>query len=101
MVDQGLATWDGEHVTGVGGLSVVPGPHTLTWNGDPFWTWCALDAIGIPTALGGSATVHSHIAQEGESVTLTFEEGNWQDPDPGLGIRLTEPQVGRPICGGT
>lgn len=101
MVVQGLATADGERVTGVGGLSVVAAPHALTWNGRSYWTWCALDAIGIAAAIGGTVVVHSRTEPAGEAVQLTFEDGMWMDPDPQLGIRLTEPQVARPLCGGT
>ncbi|NMP21553.1 organomercurial lyase [Sulfobacillus harzensis] len=101
MVDQGLATADGDYVTGVGGLSLVPAPHRLQWNGRRYWTWCALDAIGIPAALGGDARVDSRVAPDGTVVHLYFQDGAWTDSDATLGIRLAEPQVARPLCGGT
>lgn len=101
MVGQGLATVDGDSITGIGGLSRVPAPHALQWNGHPYWTWCALDAIGIPAAWGGSARVTSRTASDGAPVVLTLEDGGWIDPDPTLGIRLAEPSVARSLCGGT
>lgn len=101
MVAQGLATVDGEYITGIGGLSLVPAPHRLQWNGRQYWTWCALDAIGIPAAFGGSATVISRIAPAGDAITVAFADGAWQRPDPMLGIRLAEPAVGRPLCADT
>lgn len=101
MITQGLATLDGDRITGIGGLSLVPAPHALQWNGRPYWTWCALDAIGIPAAIGGIATVQSHVAPGGVPVSLIFEDGAWRNPDPTLGIRLVEPEVARPLCGGT
>ncbi len=101
MVDQGLATVDGDQITGIGGLSLVPAPHALQWNGRPYWTWCALDAVGIPAALGKSATVSSRIVPKGDAVTLRFEDGVWQHPDRTLGIRLAEPDRARPLCVGT
>ncbi len=101
MVAQGLATVDGDQITGIGGLSLVPAPHALQWQGRAYWTWCALDAIGIPAALGGPATVSSRVAPKGDAVTLRFEDGAWQNPDATLGIRLAEPAMARPLCGGT
>lgn len=35
----------------------MPSPHHLHWNDRDFWTWCALDAIGIPAAMGGHAAL--------------------------------------------
>lgn len=101
MVAQGLATVEGDRITGIGGLSLVQAPHALQWQGRPYWTWCALDAIGIPAALGGPVTVSSRIAADDEAITLTFADGAWQNPDATLGIRLAEPAMARPLCGGT
>lgn len=101
MDAQGLATLEGDHVTGIGGLSLVLASHALQWNSRLYWTWCALDAIGIPAALGGMATVTSRIVPDGTAVTLTFKNGEWIDRDPTLGIRLAMPQVARLLCGGT
>lgn len=101
MVTQGLATVTGERITGIGGLSLVPAPHALRWQGRPYWTWCALDAIGIPAVLGGSATVSSRVVPDDEAITLTFEGGAWHNPDPTLGIRLADPEAARPLCTGT
>lgn len=101
MVTEGVATVDGERVTGVGGLSGVPAPHALTWDGRPYWTWCALDAIGIAAVIGGTVVVRSQADPVGEPVQLTFEDGVWMDPDPELGIRLTEPEAARKLCADT
>lgn len=101
MVAQGLATVEGDRITGIGGLSLVPAPHALQWKGRTYWTWCALDAIGIPAALGGSATVVSWVTPAGDAITLAFADGAWQNPDPTLGIRLAEPEAARPLCTGT
>lgn len=101
MVAQGLATVDETRITGIGGLSLVPAPHALEWQGRTYWTWCALDAIGIPMALGGHARVTSRIALDGTPIVLRFDAGVWNDPDPTLGIQLAEPSLARPLCGGT
>ena len=101
MVAQGLATVDGDRITGIGGLSLVPAPHALQWQGRSYWTWCALDAIGISAALGGPVTVSSRTAADDAAITLTFANSAWQNPDPTLGIRLAEPEAARPLCSGT
>jgi alkylmercury lyase len=42
------------------GLSLVPArQHRLTLRGRQFWTWCAIDAIGIPAGLGEHAAVET------------------------------------------
>ena len=47
-----------ERVVAAHGLSLVPAcQHRLTMRGRPFWTWCAIDAIGIPAGLGERAVV--------------------------------------------
>lgn len=101
MVAQGLATVDGDRITGIGGLSLVPAPHTLEGKGRTYGAWCALDAIGIPAALGGTWTVSSRIAPDDGAVALTFADGAWQNPDTTLGIRLANPEAARPLCTGT
>lgn len=56
LADRGLAELDGSgRVVGVGGLTVRPGRHRLTLEGVELWTWCAVDAIGIPASLGADA----------------------------------------------
>ena len=38
------------------GLAAVPArQHRLTLRGRPFWTWCAIDALGMPAGLRGCA----------------------------------------------
>jgi len=42
------------------GLSLVPArQHQLTLRGRQFWTWCAIDAVGIPAGLGEAAVVET------------------------------------------
>src|SRR5205823_2343561 len=39
-------------VVGAAGLSLEPiRQHRLRMRGRAFWTWCAIDAVGIPAAL--------------------------------------------------
>ena len=86
---------------GGGDLSVVPAAHAFTWNDRPYWTWCALDAIGIAGAIGGTVAVRSRAEPGGAAVHLAFEDGIWMDPASDFGIRLAEPEAGRPLGGGT
>ncbi|HEY3059929.1 MAG TPA: organomercurial lyase [Chloroflexota bacterium] len=38
------------------GFSLVPArQHRLAMRGRQFWTWCAIDAVGIPAGLGEDA----------------------------------------------
>ena len=39
-------------VVGVPGLTLRPTPHRIEHDGGEVHTWCAIDAIGIPAALG-------------------------------------------------
>jgi hypothetical protein len=47
----------GEEVTGVGGLTLTATTHALELPAAALHTWCALDAVGIPVALGLDAQV--------------------------------------------
>lgn len=67
-------------VVGSLGLTVEPSPHELLLargEGEPghFFTWCALDAIGIIGALGVGARVRSVSAQTGVAIELEFVDG--------------------------
>ncbi len=62
-------------VIGAFGLSLLPTPHALSLDGRPLFTWCALDAVGIPAGL---VTQVSH---------------------PALRLWVAMPAVGRSVVG--
>ena len=41
------------NLVGIAGLSLEPTPHAIEIEGRSFWTWCALDAVGIFAAPSG------------------------------------------------
>lgn len=47
------------YVVGIYGLSLKTTPHMVSMRSNEFFVWCALDAVGIPAALGESAGVVS------------------------------------------
>lgn len=76
-------------VVGIAGLSVEPTAHRLVLIGAPsLFTWCALDAIGIPAALGLDAEVVTRCWHCGRPIELFLPEG--ETPD-NLGFRLWLP----------
>lgn len=81
LKEAGLATAAGSTITGSMGLTHETTPHELVLDGRPFHVWCALDAIGIPAALGRPARVESHTADEGRDVSLTYDGKAWQPAD--------------------
>lgn len=49
---------DGDLV-GIAGLSLEPTAHSVSIEGRDFWTWCALDAVGIFSAMRATGGVRS------------------------------------------
>jgi alkylmercury lyase len=63
-------------VVGAAGLSLEPiRQHRLSVRGRVFWTWCAIDAVGIPSALGEDAEVETTCHHCAAPVRLRFREG--------------------------
>jgi hypothetical protein len=80
LVGKGQAVADGAgHVVGSAGLSLVPARHRLLLGEAQFHTWCAIDAIGIPAALGADAAASTTCPTCGRSIEVAFREG--QSPD--------------------
>lgn len=76
LVRTGTATVDDVgHVVAVGGLSVVPTAHELVLDGEPFWTWCAFDAVGIPAALRVDAVARTRCGHCGDHLDVTLTAG--------------------------
>ena len=56
LVGRALTIDESGRVVAAHGLSAVPArQHRLTLRGRPFWTWCAIDALGMPAGLRGCA----------------------------------------------
>ncbi len=104
LIARGLVVVDPASGTVVGswGLSLVPSEHRLHIRGRQLYTWCALDAVGIPAALGEDATVSSHCHHCGVPVSIDMALGSARHVEPsGVHIWLAAEQVGRSVVGFT
>ena len=83
-------TTDGHRVLAVHGLTHRPTRHRIEHPAGRVNTWCALDAVGIPAALGIDArAITSCPACEGELV-VTLVDG---EPEPLSGAVLWYPET--------
>lgn len=101
MARQGRLTLDerGEAIVAAGGLSLIPSRHRLLLDGRQLYTWCALDAVGIPAGLGVDARVESRCAACGSPVWLEIEAGELRrasHPD----LSLVAPDLNRSLRDG-
>lgn len=72
----GRARRDGDgRLVGIAGLSLEPTPHVIEVEGREFWTWCALDAVGIFTALNATGEVHSTPPDGSDALQIQFDMG--------------------------
>ena len=99
LAEHGRITLEGDAITGAAGLSVAPASHRLHMAGHPLYTWCALDAVGIPAALGLDATIESSYADGGE-VRIEVAASTPRTPNA-ASIRVVPPDQERHLCGGT
>jgi len=64
------------NLVGIAGLSLEPTPHAIEIEGRSFWTWCALDAVGIFTALGATGIVRSNPPGDLNDLQIRFTDGS-------------------------
>lgn len=62
-------------LVGIYGLTLRPTQHRLQIRGNSYFVWCAFDAVGIPAALGESASVTSICAQCCRELSFRIEQG--------------------------
>jgi hypothetical protein len=104
LLERGLVTADGTgRLTGSHGLSLVPSDHRVTFDVGQRYVWCAVDAVGIPAALGVDAEVTSRCFFCGEPVALTIEKGEPQSPSAdllfiGLGVAGSTGRINDDLC---
>jgi hypothetical protein len=81
LADRDLILLDGAgRVVGAAGLSLEPlRQHRLRLRGRAFWTWCAIDAVGIPAALGEDAAVETTCHHCGAPARLELRGGEVAD----------------------
>jgi alkylmercury lyase len=73
-------------VTVARGLSASPTPHRLRLDTRTLHVCCAVDAVGIPAALGIDAVVESRCRQCGAALALTMRAGAVVAAPPGIVI---------------
>jgi alkylmercury lyase len=76
-------------ITSAHGLTLAPTQHHLVLDDIELWTWCALDAVGIPAALETDAQVATPCGSCGRPLTLTMSAGA---PDPADDLMLWLPR---------
>lgn len=102
LADQGLIIRNSEGVMGIYGLSLLPTAHRLRLDQQPLFSWCALDAVGIPAGLEADADVEAQCFHCAEPVQVVFREGHVTTVSSAdLCIWLTQPEEGRSAVGET
>lgn len=103
MARQGRLTLDerGEAIVAAGGLSLIPSRHRLLLNGRQLYTWCALDAVGIPAGLRANARVESRCTACGAPIWLEIEAGELRSASyPDLFLSLVAPDLSHSLRDG-
>jgi len=104
LVSRGLVVVDPDcgRVVGSWGLSLVPTVHKLRIRGRDLYTWCAVDAVGIPAGLGEDALISSRCHHCNESVNIEIAAGHLSRAVPlSVQVWVTAGQAGRSIVGYT
>lgn len=106
LVGRGLATLGADGtVSGAAGLSRAPVPgrtHRLTVGDRAWWTWCAVDVVGIPAALGADAEAVTTCHHCGTPVHIAFRGGAVAEAShPEARLWNAEHVAGRSVAGGT
>ena len=63
------------NMVGIAGLSVEPTAHEVHLVGKQFWTWCALDAVGILSAMRSTGQVVSTTPGQNDPMSIEFVDG--------------------------
>lgn len=104
LSERGLAVVepDSGRLVGSWGLSAVPTDHRLRIQGRELYTWCALDAVGIPAGLGEDARIASHCHLCSAPVDVEMVAGQVaQVVPPDVQIWVVPDEVGRSAVGFT
>ena len=74
---QGLIVHDPQRggVLGAYGLSLQPTPHVLDLGAVRLYTWCALDAVGIPAGLQEDAAVRGQCFHCQQELRVRYDAG--------------------------
>jgi alkylmercury lyase len=85
LQQKGVLAIDADGVTVARGLSRLPTAHRLSMNAGPvIFACCAVDAIGIPAALGGNARVTSRCHACMAPIAIAITGGRLVNPSPAV-----------------
>ena len=84
-------------ITGSRGLSLAETCHRLLLDGHQRYAFCAVDAVGIPVALGADARVESLCHHCGQPLTLDLKGGAPQGARQGIVIWAVERDLTRSL----
>lgn len=85
---------EGGRILGFWGLSTARMHHRFTLNGQPLWTWCAVDSLFLPELLGETARVESRDPEGGDLVRLTVSPTGIEAVEPkGVVVSMNSPDV--------
>ena len=84
-------------IVGIRGLSLVETNHRFTLEGRQLYAWCAVDAVGIPAALGADATVESRCHHCQAPLILELRGGAVIKAPQGMVIWAVERDLGRSL----
>jgi len=88
---------DPDRIVGVRGLSLIESDHRLTLAGRELYAWCAVDAVGIPAALGVDARVESHCEHCRAPLTAALTGGALTEAPEGMVIWAVERDLSRSL----
>ena len=81
LLQRGMAELDGGEVVAIDGLSIRSTKHRMNLGGEELFTWCATDAIGIPTALDENADVTTTCPHCSSEIAIAVREGKAEGPE--------------------
>ena len=97
LLERGTLVEEDGRITGARGLSLTETPHRLTLDGRPRYAFCAVDAVGIPVALGVDAAIDSRCHHCGGPLHLEIRGGTIVDAPPGSVIWAVERDLTRSL----
>jgi len=97
LLERGTLVMEDGRITGSRGLSLTETPHRLVLAGRPRYAFCAVDAVGIPVALGVEATVDSRCHHCRRPLHLEIRDGAITQAPPGLTIWAVERDLTRSL----
>lgn len=99
LTERGIIVVEPEtaQIVGARGLSLTETPHRLLLAGQPRYAFCAVDAVGIPAALGSSARIDSHCHHCQAPLRLTLKDGAIVEAPWEMVIWAVERDLGRSL----